>query len=293
VIDGVQLVLESAAPAAATRQGVQLRRSGVPGKIPVQGDLLAGELGINLADLQLLVGDGARTAQPLLIPTRFSVNARYLPGQMAILDARILVCTVATGPGAFAGGAAWTEYNAATATFATSAGNSSQLASLSLTFVYELMHPFWSVRDWRGTISTIVDYNNFLAAAGCPARWWIADGNDGRPNAIGRVVWGAGQDSDLNVLAGAFTVGTFGAGGHSHGANTFATALSAGNLPGLTTTTSRVDRAIGSTPTLDSVIASYVGSAGHLHGIPFEGDHAHSVNLDIPRIYWWHLVRYA
>jgi hypothetical protein len=303
IIDGARVTVESGIALDAVRQRILVRRTAVPGKVPGPTELDAGELGANLAEGRLYIGDAGRTLGLTSIPF-YRDNAQYPAGAVAMYANRLWVANQLTGPGA-RNFAAWDEYAARFAV------DSQQFHGLNLSQVYDLMYPWETPRMWRGTLASIVDLNNYLGSLGVTARWWVADGQDGRPNAMDRVVRGARTDGEVGALGGAWTGSTDFQGSHSHGSVTGDTTLSPAQMPihnhapdgnfiqlmrvgsGLIASDTGVTTGSGILLRQSGAIVAQGGNQPHNHGIGGDGNHNHNFNLDIAVIRWWHLVRYA
>lgn len=301
-IDGLRLTVESGVAPTQTRQTVKTRRTATPGKVPAASEIADGELIANVSDLRLFLGSGAQ-ALDLTPIRRFTTTAAYLNGDIVIYNGRQWVANKATGPGARVGGD-WDEYTAAYAL------NSGLVQGHNLSALYDLMHPWHKPMLWRGVIADIVALNNTLATLGIVARWWIADGIDGRPNTLNRFIRGATGDGEINGLYGGVTFGTEPAGNHNHGAVTGDTAITIAQMPahnhdpgnGYNRVLRQDGNSTGNTfdftagePNLQSSapIATQGGGQGHHHGIPDSGDHQHLVTIDPMAIRWFVLVRIA
>jgi hypothetical protein len=303
VIDGARITVESGIALTAVRQRMLTRRTAVPGKVPGPSELDIGELGVNLAEGRLYVGDAGRTLGLTSVPF-YRDNAQYPINAVTMFANRLYVANRLTGPGP-RNATHWDEY---TATFALNAG---KLAGITLNQVYDTCRPFFEPRLWKGSINDLINENNILAGAGINARWWIADGLAGRPLAVDRVVRGAQLDSQLNVLAGAWTGSTDDRGAHSHGGATGDHTITIAEMPshnhdpdgtftqlmrtgvGKIVADSALTDANGILPRQSGTIVAQGGNQPHNHAIFGDGNHHHDFFLEIATIRWFYLVRTA
>lgn len=303
VIDGARVTVESGIALTATRQQVLLRRTAVPGKVPGPSELGIGELGVNLAEGRLYVGDANRTLGLTSIPF-FRDNAQYPAGANTMFGNRLWVANQLTGPGV-RNPAHWDEYTARWAT------NAEAFHGLTLSQVYDTMYPFETPRLWRGPQSSITDYNTTLALQNITARWWVADGLAGRPDALDRVVRGAQNDAQLGQHEGSWTGSTDLRGGHNHGGRVDDTTLSIAQMPahnhnpdgtftqlmrtgtGEVASNDGVTTASGILLRQSATIVAQGGNQAHFHTLPGVADHFHNHLLSVSSIRWYWLVRTA
>lgn len=302
IIDGSRVTVESGPPPASKRQTILTRRTATPGRVPQPSELDAGELCVNLAEGRLYVGAGSFTMGINAVPFWWS-GAAYQAGYVTMYANRLWVANTTTGPGP-RNAAHWTEYHAA------SAQSANLLLGWNLDQIYNLVHPWWTPRLWRGSQADLINENNGLAAAGISARWWIADGAAGRPNAIDLVVRGARVDAEVNATGGSWTALTDLRGSHDHSGSTFGTALTIGQMPshnhnsGVFSQLLRTDTAniasndgvtsgAGTNIRNSATIVAQGNNEQHFHGIGLVGDHQHAVALEVAHIRWWWLVRTA